>query len=67
MQDNWNVKKQERLSKDTCCSGYQDQTNSCTVMPVNDLKSSGFLDNYSMKAKREQIDEEPSNHKAVCK
>lgn len=30
MQDKWNVKKQERLSKDTCCSGYQNKTNSCT-------------------------------------
>jgi hypothetical protein len=25
---------------------------------VNDLKSSGFLDNYCMKAKREQVNEE---------
>jgi hypothetical protein len=25
---------------------------------VKDLKSNGFLDNYSMKAKREQVDEE---------
>jgi hypothetical protein len=25
---------------------------------VNDLKSSGFLDNYSMKAKRKRVDEE---------
>ncbi len=29
MQDKWKAGK-ERLSKDTCCSGYQDQTNSCT-------------------------------------
>ncbi len=29
-------------------------SNCCTVKPVNDLKSNGFLDNYSMKAKREQ-------------
>jgi hypothetical protein len=28
---------------------------------VNDLKSSGFLDNYSMKAKREEVDEEMMN------
>ena len=27
------------------------------VRPVNDLKSNGFLDNYSMKAKREQVDD----------
>jgi hypothetical protein len=30
---------------------------------VNDLKSNGFLDNYSMKAKREQVDEEMMNIK----
>jgi hypothetical protein len=28
---------------------------------VNDLKSNGFLDNYSMKAKREEVDEEMMN------
>ena len=32
--------------------------NSCTVRPVNDLKSIGFLDNLSYDAKREQSKEE---------
>ncbi len=32
-------------------------SNSFIVRPVNDLKSNGFLDNYSMKAKREQDDD----------
>jgi hypothetical protein len=32
---------------------------------VKNLKSNGFLDNYSMNAKREQIIEESSDHKSV--
>jgi hypothetical protein len=33
-------------------------SNSCTVRPaVNDMKSCGFLDNYSMKAKGEPDDD----------
>jgi hypothetical protein len=35
-----------------------DSANSFIVRPAeNDLKSNGFLDNYSMKAKREQVDD----------
>jgi len=33
-------------------------SNSCTESPVNDLKSSGFLDNLSYERKREQVDEQ---------
>jgi hypothetical protein len=33
-------------------------SNSCTESPVNDLKSSGFLDNLNTKATKEQIDEQ---------
>ena len=33
-------------------------SNSCTVIPVNDLKSNGFLDNYSMKSTKEQVNED---------
>jgi hypothetical protein len=32
-------------------------SNSCTVRPVNDMKSSGFLDNYSMKSKGKPDDD----------
>jgi hypothetical protein len=41
-------------------------SNSDTVRPVKDLKSIGFLDNYSMKAKREQVKKESSTHIDVC-
>jgi hypothetical protein len=35
-----------------------DSANSFIVRPAeNDLKSNGFLDNYSMKAKREQVND----------
>jgi hypothetical protein len=30
MQDKWDVKKQERISKDKCRCKYKDQRNSCT-------------------------------------
>ena len=32
-------------------------SNCCTVRPVNDLKSSGFLDNPRMKSKKEQVED----------
>ena len=42
--------------------------NSCTVNPAKDLKSDGgFLDNNSMKVKRDQMDGLTKGHKAVYK
>jgi hypothetical protein len=42
-------------------------SNSCTVRPVNDLKSSGFLDNLSYESKKRTGGEGTSGHKAACK
>ncbi len=41
-------------------------SNSCTVKPVNDLKSSGFLDNRSYESK-EGTNQSTMDHKAVFK
>src|SRR5580765_7706791 len=42
-------------------------SNSCTVKPVNDLKSSGFLDNRSYESKEGTNQYATMDHKAVFK
>jgi hypothetical protein len=42
-------------------------SNSCTVRPVNDLKSNGFLDNLSYESKERTNGWRTDGHKAVCK
>ncbi len=41
-------------------------SNSFTVRPVNDLKSSGFLDNLSCESKERTGEGGTNDHKAVC-